>query len=268
MKAIYHPKGKAGEYAEWACNLYVGCSAKCTYCYNRKGRFVRVLGGDVPTLKKSLIDEATAFSIFKKEVAKNIDELRKHGVFFSFVSDTMLVDTIKLNEQCMRFCLINDVPVKLLTKQTWWVDELCLEIEKNGTVWNTNKLHLLTVGFTLTGCDELELESGTNWDRTEAIKKLSRLGVKTFASLEPIITIGDTKRMIRWCDGYCDLYKVGLESGKKYDKEELTEFFRWILAHVGDSKLYFKDSFLKAVDINRVELPWFCVDREYNVLGK
>ena len=32
-KAIYNPKGKAGEYAPWACNFYTGCSNDCEYCY-------------------------------------------------------------------------------------------------------------------------------------------------------------------------------------------------------------------------------------------
>lgn len=28
-KAIYKPAGKAGEYAKYACNFYVGCSNDC-----------------------------------------------------------------------------------------------------------------------------------------------------------------------------------------------------------------------------------------------
>ena len=32
MKPIYKPKGAAGEYAEYACNLYDGCTHGCTYC--------------------------------------------------------------------------------------------------------------------------------------------------------------------------------------------------------------------------------------------
>lgn len=33
MQTIYEPKGKAREYAPLACNLYVGCSHGCRYCY-------------------------------------------------------------------------------------------------------------------------------------------------------------------------------------------------------------------------------------------
>ena len=32
-KLIYEPKGRAGEYAELACNIYRGCDHGCTYCY-------------------------------------------------------------------------------------------------------------------------------------------------------------------------------------------------------------------------------------------
>ena len=33
MSAIYQPKGRAGEYASLAVNLYTGCPHKCRYCY-------------------------------------------------------------------------------------------------------------------------------------------------------------------------------------------------------------------------------------------
>lgn len=33
MKPIYEPKGRAGEYADLALNIYTGCPHGCTYCY-------------------------------------------------------------------------------------------------------------------------------------------------------------------------------------------------------------------------------------------
>jgi len=31
---IYRPKGRAGEYADWACNPYRGCPHGCAYCFS------------------------------------------------------------------------------------------------------------------------------------------------------------------------------------------------------------------------------------------
>ena len=53
-RVIYSPKGKALEYAENAANFYVGCSNGCTYCYFKKGRGKKVLGGDTAELKKNV----------------------------------------------------------------------------------------------------------------------------------------------------------------------------------------------------------------------
>jgi DNA repair photolyase len=33
MNVIYQPKGRAREYAPLACNLYMGCTHGCKYCY-------------------------------------------------------------------------------------------------------------------------------------------------------------------------------------------------------------------------------------------
>ena len=33
MNVIYEPKGRAREYSPLACNLYMGCTHGCKYCY-------------------------------------------------------------------------------------------------------------------------------------------------------------------------------------------------------------------------------------------
>lgn len=268
-KAIYQPSGKAAEYSKWAVNFYNGCSARCEYCYNRHGITAKVLGGDKPILKKSLGVEGLALEIFKKELDQNQSELQKHGLFFNFVSDPCLPETWELNSLCMRYAIVNMVPVKILTKQTWWIEDILNEIEQNETIWNVyNAKQFFAIGFTLTGHDELEPGAATNADRIRAMKVLNNEGFKTWASIEPIIDLESSLEMIRQTVGYCDLYKIGLQSGKYYDQGELGGFMNVVSRITGcQYPLYFKDSYMKAVNISRAMLPKHCVTSDFNIFA-
>lgn len=255
-KAIYQPSGKAAEYSKWAVNFYNGCSAKCEYCYNRHGITAKVLGADVPTIKKSLIDEDYAINIFVKEARQNIDELRKHGLFFNFVSDPCLPETYQLNKEAMQYCLAADIPIKILTKQTEWVEDDLLRDELESQIWGRyNVKHLFAIGFTLTGHDELEPGAAPNLDRIRAMKVLHAEGFKTWASIEPIIDLSASYQMIVEVCNHVDLIKIGLQSGKKYLYSDLLCFMRsvHILSDTYQFKYYFKDSLLKQAGVVRGE---------------
>ncbi len=256
-KAIYKPKGKAGEYAMYACNFYNGCSNECEYCYLKKGVLKGTMGGNKPTLKKCFKDEENAIGVFEKELNENLPELQKHGLFYSFSTDPMLPETSFLTFHTAMIANEKGVPVKILTKCAGnWVNEL---IEMVPQEWRS----MLAYGFTLTGHDELEPNASTNKDRIEAIKKLHTAGFKTFASLEPIITTESTAKMMQSVDGYCDLFMIGIESGKTYSVWDLRSLI--LGSAFVKSKIYFKDSFLKACKMNREDLPTYCVNRDYNL---
>lgn len=258
-KAIYNPSGKAGEYSYWAVNFYNGCSNGCTYCYLKKGVLAHVMGGDKPTLKKCFNDEAHALEVFEKELKANLPELQKHGLFFSFTTDPMLPETYWMTVKAQTICKFNKVPVKILTKRTDWIDKFQMPYPDNA-----NKQ--IAFGFTLTGHDELEPGASTNAERIEAMKRLHDAGFKTFASIEPIIDFESSLEMIKQATPYCDLFKIGLESGKKYDKIQVTEFMGEVVYTVHLSgKIYFKDSLLAAADFKREKLPSNCVTRDYNL---
>lgn len=260
-KAIYNPSGKAGEYSYWACNFYKGCSNGCTYCYLKKGVLAHAMGRDKPELKACFKDEANALEVFEKELLHNLDELRKHGLFFSFTTDPLLRTTRRLTWKAVEICMDNNVPVKLLTKVGFstWMDTPVFF-----------KKDLVAFGFTLTGHDELEPNASTNAERIEAMKKLHEAGFKTWASIEPIIDFESSKRMIQQSTYFCDLYKIGLESGKKYDKQETNLFMLSCLNSCvpNNNKIYFKDSFLKQAGINREDLHENCVTRKYNIFTR
>ena len=259
--AIYRPKKKAAEFSEYACNFYVGCSNGCTYCYLKKGIGCKTLGGNTPTLKKCFKDENHALKVFEKELKANLLELQKHGLLFSFTTDPMLTETIELTRYAISKCFQYSVPVKILSKvapvDSWFIDNIFIHAHKD----------YIAFGFTLTGHDELEPGASTNAERITAMKKLHDAGFKTWASIEPIIDLDSSMDMIADTRCFCDLYKIGLESGKKYRYGELISFIYWCCnnCYIYGGKVYFKDSLLKAADINRSELPVNCVNRDYNI---
>ncbi|MGV8136509.1 MAG: hypothetical protein AB2L20_14970 [Mangrovibacterium sp.] len=264
-KAIYQPSGKAAEYSAWACNFYVGCSNGCEYCYCKKGILAGAMGMDTPQLKKCFTDEKYALEVFTKELIQNANEIRKHGLFFTFTSDPFLPETTLLTQQAIRVCDQIDVPVKILTKCTDWVDTMLNELENNLTIWNIlPRKNMIAFGFTLTGHDELEPGASTNAERIEAMRKLHDAGFKTWASIEPIIDLYSSYRMMLESLDCCDLYKIGLESGKKYSKSDLLYFIDFIACELV-VPVYFKDSLLKAAETSRESLPSNCVTRDYNM---
>lgn len=272
-KIIYQPKGKAQEYAKWAANFYNGCTGLCTYCYNRTGITAKVLGGEKPTLKQSIVnyhhknhsfnDEQKALGIFMKEADRNLAELRKHGLFFNFVSDPFLPETYRLNLKAMAYCQLKLIPIKALTKQTWWVEK----VVSKEVYFPTEDI---AIGFTLTGHSELEPGCATNEDRIRAMKVLNDEGFKTWASIEPIIDLDSSWKMIAEVCNHCDLMKIGLQAGKTYNEGEIINFMVNVhrLADVYNFKFYYKDSFLKAAGMPRYPLVINEVDRDYNMFAE
>jgi len=283
-KAIYNPAGKAAEYAEWACNFYTGCSNDCHYYYCKRGVLAHTWS-NTPKLKKCFKDESHALEVFENELRANLPELQKHGLFFSFTTDPMLCDnkdiesykgrydfsyfggTINATWVATTLCIDNSIPVKILTKSTNWVDRLLsYPFELRGK-------ELIAFGFTLTGHDELEPNASTNAERIEAMRKLHDAGFKTWASIEPVIDLKSSAMMIEQTAGFCDLYKIGLMSGKKYDKKKLVEFMEWCNTAYSVTngfymkKIYFKDSLLAQAGINREKLPENFVGRDYNMFN-
>jgi DNA repair photolyase len=269
-KAIYSPKNKAAEYAEYACNFYVGCSNQCTYCFLRKGIGKATLGGNKPTLKKCFKNETHALDVFRKEALDNANELRKHGLFFSFTTDPMLPETIDLTFNAINTLITNGIPVKILTKRADWVNAF---LSDNGILVDNKKAvkcHNVSFGFTLTGHDELEPNASTNAERMDAMEKLYNAGFKVWASIEPIINLDASLNMIYKTEDVCHLFKIGLLSGKHYSKQELKKFITCVVSNQSPSqrtKFYFKDSLLKQAGILRKDLPGNCVDRGYNIFN-
>lgn len=259
-KTVYRTKGPAAEYSKWGCNIYNGCSSRCTYCFNRNGERAETLGGDYPILKKKLIDEDNAMCFLKDDIEYYLEELQQHGFLLNFVSDPFLPETTELNLRAIFLAQSRFVPVKTLTKQADWVDDF---LQLN----NIDK-DLIACGFTLTGHDELEPGAASNFQRIQAMKRLKDAGYKTFVSIEPVITFPKSLEMIKKSIGFCYLYMIGLDRYQTYIREEVIKFVyavRDLVKPHQHIKIYFKDSINKIYPIRKIGNHPQLVNRDYNI---
>lgn len=258
-KALYQPQGRSGEYSQWAINFFNGCTGGCEYCYNKR---FPLLSAPKPTLKACFKDENDAIETAKKEIMQNKwDIIRDGGVFLSFVSDPMLPETIKETMAIIMFCsaMSQDqqaIPVSILTKRADFVlDENNVQTKRFRCVTRPfeNKAYSkdIAFGFTLTGHDEMEPSCSSNADRIKAMKILHDRGFRTWASIEPIIDFQSSLEMIRACAPFCEHFKVGLRTDKKFEctTDELVSFVNGIRETVNltDSTVYFKRSIRELV---------------------
>lgn len=266
-KAIYTPTGKAAEYSPWACNFFTGCSNDCYYCYCKRGVMNHVWDTK-PHLKKCFISENHAFDIFCKELDKCQDMIGSDALLFSFTTDPLLPETRNLTFRAMEEAIMREINVKILTKRTDWIDEFIHRTEINPYTYGDVESRV-AFGFTLTGLDDHEPFASPNYERIEAMRQLHNIGFKTFASIEPVITPAKSQSMIEATKDFCDLFKVGLISGKGkdfYNHDDMTLFWEWLTSNsLSSNKIYLKDSFLQYFGIERKLLKGNFVNSDYNI---
>lgn len=248
-KAIYQPAGAAGEYAKYACNFFLGCYGMCKYCYNKQGPTAGTLGHSYITLKTCFKSEEHAVEVFFTELfggnGRTVrPELQKHGIFFTFTTDPCLPETFPLHAAVAAEAVKLGVPIKFLTKFTDWL---------NSEIWQDLKSipeakEYLYIGFTLTGRDDLEPGASSNRARIEGLRQVHNDGFKTFTSIEPVVDPTLSLSIIKECVGFVDLFKVGLESHKHYDKAVVTQFVNDLAAIPEKPTIYLKDSIMEHLD--------------------
>lgn len=269
-KAIYQPKGKAAEYSPWACNFFTGCSNDCEYCYCKRGVMSHVWS-TAAQLKKCFISVHHAFEVFCKELNKCEDLIGSDALLFSFTTDPLLPETRELTFKAMEEAISRGINVKILTKRADWIDDFIWRSEVQTILYGENR-HRLAFGFTLTGFDEKEPGASLTSERIEVMRELHERGFKTFASIEPIITPAMSRNMIEATRDYCDLYKVGLISGKSkdfYNRHHLEIFKDWLTSRAaGYFKVYLKESFLQYFGLSRTDLGANFVNSDYNIFSK
>ena len=196
---IYSPKGPAREYSPLALNPFKGCGFNCTYCYvpGIIGRFnnnydhTKAVPGDVRPLISQLKNK------------KFTDQ-----VLISFTGDPYNPFDEEENflRSILTYLLSKEIKVAILTKAGTSVIRDLDIFKKYGD--------RIKIGLTLTfnnNEDTDKWEPGTAYplSRITALQVLKENDIKTWASIEPVISPSQSFDMIKKTVDFVDLYKIG-----------------------------------------------------------
>ncbi len=190
---IYRPRGMAREYSPLGLNIYTGCDHGCTYCYNRR------FGMHPPKPRKYLVGD-----LMKQLESERITE----QVHISFIGDPYCIEEYRhhwMTRQVLEILLKHQVPVQILTKG----GSRCLR-----DLDLFREFKYIKVGSTLTF--ETVIDS-TFWepgaadpgDRLDTLAVLAAHGIRTWVSMEPVISPEQSFRLITRSLPFVDEYKVG-----------------------------------------------------------
>lgn len=223
---IYQPKGRAGEYAQWACNIYRGCGHACTYCYAptvirmERGEFNAEARPRYPDFLERLEREARALQIedrSKLPVAlfettppvARLDAASKlathRQVLLCFTTDPYqpIDDREMLTRRTIEILHHYGMTVTILTKGG---KRALRDIDIIG--------HGDAFASTLTlindaDSHEWEPHAALPAERMDTLRAFHERGIPTWVSLEPVIDPRQTLDLIAATHRFVDLYKVG-----------------------------------------------------------
>lgn len=187
MSIIYETKGRAREYFELAANLYSGCEHKCSYCY----------GAEVTrTSPLNFFRRGTPRHDVLRRLDRDADRLAEAGeqrpVLLSFITDPYqpVEAELFITRYTIDILHHHGLKVAILTK----AGKLAmrdLDILQSGDRF----------GVTLTFNNEIdsvawEPGAGSPRERMRNLAAAHGLGIRTFASFEPVISPTQTLGLI------------------------------------------------------------------------
>jgi DNA repair photolyase len=204
MAAIYEPSGAAREYSPLALNYIKGCDHGCVYCY-------------VPKMMKRFNKGYVHSDVYIKEEKALMKELeasfKKHKnspkqVFLSFLTDpySHFNNETKLTRRVLEMLLEYQIPVSILSKGGFNILDDLDVIKKFGDN--------IQVGGSLTFTDKdlskkWEKNSSDPEERFMTLEILHEEGVRTWASMEPVIFPDQSLEIMEITKDYIDGYKIG-----------------------------------------------------------
>ncbi|OGV36473.1 MAG: hypothetical protein A2020_12635 [Lentisphaerae bacterium GWF2_45_14] len=200
MNVVYEPKGRAREYSELACNLYMGCVHGCRYCFAPACmRSTAEKWHSQVDLRKNVI------SLFEKDAEKLMGDKRR--ILFSFLSDPYqpIEREKRLTRQALEIVGKYRLKSQILTKG-------CADlISEDLSLMKRVKTQL---GITLcfvddTSRQEWEPNASTVEDRLSILKMAHAEKIFTWVSLEPVVDPAQALEVIRIAAPYVNFWKIG-----------------------------------------------------------
>lgn len=201
MKPIYKPKGRAGEYGDYAINIYTGCTHGCTYCYARDmaKRFGTYAGWENVQPREGIVEAVKAQLTGMKGQGKLIHLCFTCDPYPYGIDTTPTREIIKAIKESGNH-------VQILTKCAAAAYRDFDLLDEND--W---------VGITITGaCRSIEPNSGSTSVNACSLRKAHERGIKTWVSFEPVI---DKVSVLFWMKytKFADLRKIGKLNHRKSD---------------------------------------------------
>jgi len=200
FRPIYTPKGRAGEYADLALNIYNGCNHSCWYCFAKKNfdRWNPTKDFADVEPKKDIV-EAT-----KRQLSGGKYKDKKIMLCFTCDPYPAIIDT-SVTREVIQAIKEAGAHVQILTKGGE-------RAERDFDLLDSND----SFGVTYTGYklgdlfmqSENEPNAAPSCEWLASLDRAHKLGIKTWMSCEPVLNEIDIYQIIELAD-YIDLFKIG-----------------------------------------------------------
>ncbi len=247
---IYQPAGAAREYSPFALNHIKGCDHGCVYCYVPK--IMKRFNSDYVHANVGAIrEEDTYLTELEKNFKKHAAESGSQ-VFLSFLTDPYC-DYEKENQitrHVLELLLKYKIPVSVLSKGGY---NMIRDIDLFAAFGSN-----IQVGASLTFMEDLasrKWESGAALpgERLKALEMVHDAGVRTWASMEPVVFPDQTMALIRSSYMFVDGYKIGkLNHHPNYESKVDWSVF---LSDAVNAMRKYKKTFYIKKDLLEYKLP-------------
>lgn len=199
LGVIYEPRGRAREYAALAANLYRGCGHRCSYCYGPQTLRMDTRTFHTPEQRKGALARLT------KDAAALEAAGDERPILMSFSCDPYqpLEDELQVTRRAIEILKAAGRRVEILTKGG-------VRAVRDFDLLAPGDAYAATLTFsTAEASRRWEPEAADPASRVRALQLARERGLRTWASIEPVIEPAQSLALIEMTLGVVQLYKLG-----------------------------------------------------------